>query len=172
MKNCNKIGGNQKKTWMMVCIDDFGAIFNEKTAEHITNLGLWISDDIVYDFQCLEYTFKWRNVYFSHSYKVWGNSMGIESSKMLDLKSPHVCHSAVVISIKILSFRQLIRDREKVNTIDSNMNNWHWHLPMRKQLRKARGMLKATCQPFPSTTWMHQKYLYEKNISMSNIYRT
>jgi len=71
---------------------------------------------------------------------------------------------------KFLSFIQLIRDREKVYTIDSNMNKYHWHSPMRKQLRRALGMLKAICQPFPSTTWMHQKYIYEQNISMRKIY--
>ena len=31
-------------------------------------------------------------------------------------------------------------------------------------------MLKAICQPFPSTSWMHQKYIYEQDISMSKIY--
>ena len=54
---------------------------NEKIAEHVTTLGLWLTDDIIYDFQCLKYTFKWRSAHFSHSYKVWGNSIGIESSK-------------------------------------------------------------------------------------------
>ena len=57
------------------------AVFNEIISEHVTTLELWLTDDIVYDFQGLEYTFKLRNVHFSHSYKVWHNSIGIESSK-------------------------------------------------------------------------------------------
>ena len=50
------------------------------------------------------------------------------------------------------------------------MNKCHWHSPMRKQLRRAVGILNAICQPSPSTTWMHQKYIYELNISRSKIY--
>ena len=75
----------------------------------------------------------------------------------------HYLNLAVVISITILFFIQLIRDREKVYTIDSNVNKCHWHSPMRKQLRRALEMLKATCQPCPSPPWMHQKYIYEQN---------
>ena len=41
---------------------------------------------------------------------------------------------------------------------------------MRKELRRAVGILTAICQPFPSTTWMHQKYIHEQNISMTKIY--
>ena len=55
-------------------------------------------------------------------------------------------------------------------TIDSNVNKCHWHSPMRKQLRRALEMLKAICQPFPSPTRMHQKYIYEQDIFMSKIY--
>ena len=56
------------------------------------------------------------------------------------------------------------------HTIDSNMNKCHSHSPMRKQLRRALEMLNAICQPFAFTTWMHQKYIYEQNISLSKIY--
>ena len=56
------------------------------------------------------------------------------------------------------------------HTIDNNMNKCHWHSPMRKQLRRALGMLNAICQPFASTMWMHQKYIYEQNIFMNKIY--
>ena len=41
---------------------------------------------------------------------------------------------------------------------------------MRKQLRRAVGILNAICQPLPSTRWMHQKYIHEQNISMTKIY--
>ena len=71
----------------------------------------------------------------------------------LEASRHHYLKLAVVISIKILFFMQLIRDREKVYTIDSNMDSFHWYSPMREQLRRALGMLKAICQPFPSTTW-------------------
>ena len=39
-----------------------GYFSNEKIVESVTTLGLWLTDDIVYDFQCLEYILKWRNV--------------------------------------------------------------------------------------------------------------
>ena len=116
------------------------------------------------------------------------------------MESPHVCHSAdcgefqceylnttsqdfkfqasrchylnlaVVPSMKILSFIQLIGYREKVDAINYNMNKCHWHSPMRKQFRRALVMWKATCQPFPSTTWMLQNYIYEQDIFVSKIY--
>ena len=75
MKHCNKIGVNEKKTWMMVCIH-----------------GWWFESEAYVQngkFGC----FQWNNCrtcnhpwtltcwWFSHSYKVWGNSIGIESSK-------------------------------------------------------------------------------------------
>ena len=82
----------------------------------------------------------------------------------------HYLNLAVVPSMKILSFIQLVRDREKVYAINCNMNKCHWHSPMRKQLRKALERWKAICQPFPSTTWMHQKYICEQDIFVSKIY--
>ena len=57
------------------------AVSNGKIAEHVTTHGLWLTDDIVYNFQGLEYIFKWRNVHFSHLHKVWGNSIQVESSE-------------------------------------------------------------------------------------------
>ena len=60
----------------------------------------------------------------------------------------HYLNLAVVPSMKILSFIQLIRDREKVYVINCNMNKCHWHSPMRKQLERALEMWKAICQPF------------------------
>ena len=46
------------------------AVSNEKIAEHVTTLVLWLTDDIVFDFSVF-------GVHFSHSYKVCGNSIGI-----------------------------------------------------------------------------------------------
>ena len=111
------------------------------------------------------------------------------------MESPHVCHSAncgefqttrprlQVPSFKASLFKSSCHNfsknsllhpvnqgQRKVYTIDSNMNKCHWHSPMRKQLRRALGMLKAICQPFPSTTWMHQKYICEQDIFVSKIY--
>ena len=99
----------------------------------------------------------------------------------------HYLNLPVVPSMKFLSFIQLIRDREKVYAINCNVNKCHWHSSMRKHLGRAPETWRAICQPFPSTTWMHQnyihgqdifvrkiylwaKYIYEQIISMGNIY--
>ena len=118
-------------------------------------------------------------------------------NRILDLESPHVCHSAncgefqttrprlQVPSFKASLFKSSCHNfskncllhtvnqgQRKVYTIDSNMNKCHWHSPMRKQLRRALGMLKAICQPFPSTTWMHQNIFMNKIYLEQNIFRT
>ena len=123
-------------------------------------LGLWLTDDIAYKFQFLEYTLVihismrgfHRNRIIKKSWigyfclsiiqLIVGNfNLNVWTQPGQDFKfqapSHHYLNLAVVISMKILIFMQLIRDREKVYTIDSYMNKCHWHSPMREQLWRA-----------------------------------
>ena len=132
-------------------------------------------------------------VHFSHSFKVWGNSIGIESSKNLGLGISTClpfrwlwgfqfeCLNTTRPRLQVQNFESSFKsncydfNKKSVLHAINQGQRWglhHWQpyeqVPLTFTYEgatgKALGMSKAICQPFPSTTWMHQKFIYEPNI--------